>query len=148
MFIYPYWTSTTGVALASHKCVKGKLLLQVLMHYGLSIFKLITKYNLNNINIDTKLFQKAYVNIKYADLKSNLLFFSVHLLGLAWSILGAGWPCSPTHISAGSRQAEGMPGRERWGKHNHCSCRQPRFTLAWLRCEATPQLDDLGKLRP
>lgn len=43
------------------------------------IVKLVTKYNLNNMNIDTKLFHKAYLNMKYADLKSNLLLFSVHL---------------------------------------------------------------------
>lgn len=49
------------------------------MHYGLSIVKLITKYNLNNINIDTKLFPKAYVNMNHTDLQSNLLLFGVHL---------------------------------------------------------------------
>lgn len=45
--------------------------------------------------------------MKYADLKSNLLFFSVHLSVLVWSILGAGWAFSSTHISAGSRRHKG-----------------------------------------
>lgn len=72
------------------------------MHYGLSIVKLITKYNLNNINIDTKLFHKAYVNMKHADLQSAALWGSFISAGL----INSGHAAPHTLVLAqGSRDA-------------------------------------------